>query len=237
VTAGSAGGRRLPKAYVSWSSGKDSAFALWEARRAGDLEIAGLLTTVTETFARVSMHGVREELLTLQASAVGLPLLTVPIPSPCPNDVYERAMAAALARLRREGVSRMVFGDLFLEDVRAYREQRLRGTGIDPVFPLWGRPTDRLAREMIDAGLDARLVALDPRQLPPSFAGRRFDRQLLADLPPTVDPCGERGEFHTCVVDGPMFTAPIAVEPGPVVARDGFVFADLAPAGLNRASR
>ncbi len=226
-----------PKAVVSWSSGKDSAFALHEVRRSDAFEVVGLLTTVTETYARVSMHGVRENILDAQARAAGLPLHKVRIPSPCPNEVYERAMARALEALRGDGVSRVVFGDLFLEDIRAYREEKLRGTGVEPVFPLWGRPTDRLAREIIDAGVRAHLVALDPRKLPARFAGRTFDRALLADLPDTVDPCGERGEFHTCVTAGPMFTAPIPVVRGPVVERDGFVFADLELAELTRGTR
>ncbi len=220
-----------PKAIVSWSSGKDSAYALWEVLRRGEIEVVGLLTTVTDAFDRVSMHGVREEVLRAQAAAVGLPLHVVRIPYPCPNAVYEERMAAIVHQLRAEGVARMVFGDLFLEDIRSYREDRLRGTGIEPVFPLWGRPTAALAREMIDAGMVAHLVAIDPRVLPSRFAGRRFDRDLLADLPSTVDPCGERGEFHTCVSAGPMLRAPIPVEPGPVVERDGFVFADLRLAG------
>jgi uncharacterized protein (TIGR00290 family) len=226
-----------PKAVVAWSSGKDSAYALQESRRRGEVEVVGLLTTVTESYGRVSMHGVRESLLELQASAVGLPLHRVPIPSPCPNAVYERAMGAAVGRLRADGVSRIVFGDLFLEDVRAYREERLRGSGVEPLFPLWGRPTDRLAEEMIASGLDARIVALDPRVVPKSFAGRTFDRALLAELPAGVDPCGERGEFHTCVVAGPMFDAPIPVAPGDVVERDGFVFADLVPRAPTRDER
>jgi uncharacterized protein (TIGR00290 family) len=216
-----------PRAVVSWSSGKDSAYSLYEARRAGELDVVGLLTTVTDTYARVSMHGVRETVLDAQARAAGLPLYKVRIPSPCPNSVYEREMGAVIARLTNEGVTRMVFGDLFLEDIRAYREEKLRGTGVEPVFPLWQRPTRALAEEMIDAGLRAHIVALDPRHLPASFAGRSFDRQLLADFPEGIDPCGERGEFHTCVVDGPMFSAPIPVRPGEVVHRDGFVFADL----------
>ncbi|MEM0129671.1 MAG: ATP-binding protein [Thermoplasmata archaeon] len=215
-----------PRAVVSWSSGKDSAFALWEARRRGDLEIVGLLSTVTETYGRVSMHGVREEILAAQAGAAGLPLSVVRIPSPCPNEVYEARMGEAVRRLARDGVSRIVFGDLFLEDIRRYREERLAGTGITPVFPLWGRSTPALARTMVDAGLVAHLVTVDPRRLAPEFAGRRFDHALLAALPPSVDPCGERGEFHTLVSAGPMFRAPIPLEPGPVVERDGFVFAD-----------
>ncbi len=218
-----------PRAVVSWSSGKDSAFSLYEVRRAGALEVAGLLTTVTETYARVSMHGVRETILDAQARAAGLPIWKVSIPSPCPNSVYEDRMGRALEELKRAGVTRVVFGDLFLEDIRAYREEKLRGTGVDPVFPLWGRPTERLAREMIDAGLRARIVALDPRKMPARFAGRSFDHTLLAELPPEVDPCGERGEFHTCVTGGPMFSSPLEVVPGEVVERDGFVFADLKP--------
>ena len=218
-----------PRAVVSWSTGKDCAYALHEVLRARELEVVGLLSTITREFGRVSMHGVREEILDRQAESLGLPVLKVPIPSPCPNEEYERAMATALARLRDEGVSRMVFGDLFLEDVRAYREARLADSGIRPVFPLWGRPTRALAEEMIATGIQASLVSLDPRRLPRSFAGRRFDRPLLADLPHDVDPCGERGEFRTCVTDGPMFGAPLAVRPGEVVDRDGFVFADLIP--------
>jgi uncharacterized protein (TIGR00290 family) len=189
---------------------------------------------VTQQFARVSMHGVRESVLEAQARAAGLPLFKVEIPSPCPNAVYERAMASMIDRLRGQGVTRVVFGDLFLQDIREYREAKLRGTGIDPVFPLWGRPTARLAEEMIDSGLRARIVALDPAKLAPEFAGRPFDRALLADLPREVDPCGERGEFHTCVVAGPMFAAPIPVVAGDVVHRDGFVFADLELAELTR---
>ncbi|HTW76978.1 MAG TPA: ATP-binding protein [Thermoplasmata archaeon] len=226
-----------PRAVVSWSSGKDSAFALHEVRRSGRFEVVGLLTTVTETYQRVSMHGVRESILDAQARAVGLPLRKVEIPSPCPNEVYERAMSRAVAELRDASVTHLVFGDLFLEDIRAYREDRLRGTGLTPVFPLWGRPTPSLAREMIDAGLDARIVALDPRAVPREIAGHRFDRELLDRLPATVDPCGERGEFHTCVVDGPMFSRPIPVRAGEVVERDGFVFADLVPAELSPAAR
>jgi uncharacterized protein (TIGR00290 family) len=219
---------RVPT-VVSWSSGKDSAFALQEARASPDLEVVGLLTTLSSAYARVSMHGVREALLDRQAEELRLPIHKVEIPSPCPNDVYEQAMGATIARLHREGVRRIVFGDLFLEEIRAYREQHLSGTGVEPVFPLWGRPTGPLAAAMIDSGLDARIVALDPRRLSAQFAGRRFDRALLAELPPDVDPCGERGEFHTCVVGGPIFARPIPVHAGEVVERDGFVFADLVP--------
>jgi uncharacterized protein (TIGR00290 family) len=213
------------QALVSWSSGKDSAFALHEARR--ELDIVGLLTTVTAEFDRVSMHGVRRELLVRQAEAVGLPCTIVEIPSPCPNEVYERAMATALADAQAQGITHVVFGDLFLADIRAYREAKLASVGMHGVFPLWGRDTKQLAAEMIDAGLRATITCIDPRQLDRSFAGRVFDDSLLRDLPPDVDPCGEHGEFHTFATHGPMFRTPIATQVGDIVERDGFVFADL----------
>jgi uncharacterized protein (TIGR00290 family) len=216
-----------PKALIAWSSGKDSAFALHEVRRAGTFDIVGALTTVTETFERVSMHGVRREVLEAQLTAAQLPATIVPIPYPCPNEVYEARMSAALATAREQGVTHIVFGDLFLTDVRAYREAKLAGTGITPLFPLWGRPTTALARDMIAAGLDTRLVCVDLKALPAALAGRRFDDTLLADLPADADPCGENGEFHTCVVGGPMFTKPLDVIAGETVTRDGFAFADL----------
>lgn len=219
------------KAIISWSSGKDCAFALHEARRAGNYDIVGALTTVTETFGRVSMHGVREEILRAQLAAAGLPPLIVPIPWPCPNETYEARMADAVRDARAQGVTHMIFGDLFLEDVRAYRERKLAGTGIAPVFPLWGRPTDKLARDMIASGLEARLVCVDTGQVDENFAGRAFDEALLRELPPSADPCGENGEFHTCVTGGPMFSRSIAVTPGEVVRRDQFVYADLVLAG------
>ncbi len=222
--------RPRPKAVVSWSSGKDSALALHEARRSGEVEIAGILTTVTTEFGRVSMHGVREELLDRQAEALGLRCWKVPIPSPCPNEVYERAMARVLGELRPLGVSAVVFGDLFLEDLRRWREAKLAEVGMAGVFPLWARETGALAREMIAMGLRATLTCVDPRKLDRSFAGRPFDASLLADLPPGVDPCGENGEFHTFASAGPMFRAPIEVRVGEVVERDGFVFADVLPA-------
>ncbi|HZY70158.1 MAG TPA: ATP-binding protein [Thermoplasmata archaeon] len=218
-----------PKAVVSWSSGKDAAYALWTARRDGAVEIVGLLTTVTREFARVSMHGVREELLDRQAAALGLPVKKVGIPSPCPNEVYERAMAAAVAEFEREGVQKVLFGDLFLEDVRTYRESRLAQTGVRSLFPLWGRDTAQLAREMIASGLEAYVCCLDPRRLPRSFGGRTFDTSFLRDLPESVDPCGENGEFHTFVAGGPMFSRPVPVGIGKTVERDGFVFTDLVP--------
>lgn len=215
------------KAMISWSSGKDSAFALHEIRKAGTFDVVGALTTVTETFGRVSIHGVREEILRAQLDAAGLPPLVVPIPYPCPNDVYEQRMTEALAQVRERGVTHMIFGDLFLEDIRAYREAKLAGTGITPVFPLWQRPTAQLARDMIASGMETFLATVDLAKLPASFAGRRFDAALLADLPEGVDPCGENGEFHTCVTAGPAFSRPLPVTPGEVVTRDGYAYCDL----------
>jgi uncharacterized protein (TIGR00290 family) len=218
-----------PPALISWSSGKDAAHALWEVRRTRIVRPVGLLTTVNEAFGRVSMHGVREQLLRMQADALGLPLTTVRIPYPCPNEVYEREMRRALDAALSAGIRHVVFGDLFLEDIRTYREARLAEVGMEGVFPLWRRPTEALAKEMVRTGLRARLVCVDPRALGAPFAGREFDDRLLADLPPAVDPCGERGEFHTFVTDTPLFRSPIRVRQGEVVTRDGFVFADLEP--------
>jgi uncharacterized protein (TIGR00290 family) len=217
------------KAWLSWSSGKDSAWCLEVVRRQGEYDVEALLTTVNAEHQRVAMHAVRESLLRAQAESVGLPLVTVPIPNPCPNTAYEEAMAAAMQRARGEGVTHMIFGDLFLEDIRRYREEKLAGSGITPVFPLWGLDTRRLASQMVGAGLQALLTCVDPRQLDESFAGRQFDADLLADLPGNVDPCGENGEFHTFACRGPMFRAPIEIERGVVVERDGFVFADALP--------
>ena len=215
------------KIWLSWSSGKDSAWALDSLRREGEHEVAGLLTSYNEHFDRVAVHGVRRDLLRAQARAAGLPQIEVPLPWPCSNELYEERMAGAHARALEEGVEAIAYGDLFLEDVRAYRERQLRGTGLAPLFPLWGSDTNRLARRMVAAGLEGYLVCIDPRHLPRELAGRRYDRELLRSLPPSVDPCGERGEFHTCVTAGPMFAAPIQVEPGESVERDGFVFTDL----------
>jgi uncharacterized protein (TIGR00290 family) len=217
-----------PQALMAWSSGKDSAWALHEVRQAGQFDVVGALTTVTDTFRRVSIHGVREDLLMAQLDACGLPGIIVRIPYPCPNEVYEREMAGAMAQAKADGISHVIFGDLFLEDVRAYRESRLAGTGIAPVFPLWRRPTAVLAREMIAAGVDARLSCVDLKALASSFAGRRFDNDLLDALPAGVDPCGENGEFHSFVAAGPMLLRPLRVKVGDMVERDGFAYADLA---------
>jgi uncharacterized protein (TIGR00290 family) len=215
---------------ISWSTGKDSAWMVHVLRQRGDVELAGVLTTVNEKYQRVAMHAVRVELLQAQADALGLPLWQIPIPSPCPNDVYERAMAAAVERAVAEGFTLMAFGDLFLEDIRRYREERLANTGLTPIFPLFGVNTATLAREMVAGGLRARLTCVNPKVLDQRFAGRDFDALLLDDLPASVDPCGERGEFHSFAYDGPMFSEPISIQSGEVVERDGFVFADVLPA-------
>ena len=217
------------KAVMCWSCGKDSAIALWTLQHAGEYEIVGLLTTLTEGYDRVSMSGVRRELLQRQASALGLPVDEVWIPPQCINPVYEARMGEAVQQLKEGGVAAVAFGDLFLEDVRDYREQQMAGTGLSCVFPIWGEDTVRLSQRMIDSGLRATLVCVDPRQVPAGLAGRAYDETLLADLPASADPCGERGEFHTFVWDAPNFRAPIDVSPGEIVERDGFVFADLIP--------
>lgn len=218
-----------PKALVSWSSGKDAAWTLHVLREQGELDVVGLLTSINEDAARVSMHAVRESLLELQAEAAGLPLWKVPLPAPCPNEEYERRMGETVARARAEGIEVVAFGDLFLEDVRAYREKQLEGSGLRPVFPLWQRPTAPLAREMVGAGLRAIVTCVDPKQLDPSFVGRPWDGQMLDVLPEGVDPCGENGEMHTFVHDGPMLSHPVPVRVGEILERDGFWFADVVP--------
>jgi uncharacterized protein (TIGR00290 family) len=215
------------KCILSWSGGKDSAWALKLLREQGDWQVGALLTTVNEHFRRIAIHGVREDLLDRQAEAAGLPLWKVPLPWPCPNEEYERRMAAVCERAVAEGFTAVAFGDLFLEEIRAYRERMLTGTGLQPLFPVWGIPTDQLAEEMLSAGVKARLTCLDPRKLPAEFAGRSWDRDLIASLPAGVDPCGENGEFHTFVTAGPMLHKEILVEPGEGVERDGFVYAEL----------
>lgn len=215
------------KTLLSWSSGKDSAWALHRLRQEPDIEVVGLFTTVNEEFQRVAMHGVRRTVLEAQVRAAELPLYVIDLPWPCPNSEYASRMAAFVERAKAEGVEAMAFGDLFLEDVRAYREERLAGTGIEPLFPLWGLETGQLARDMIAGGLQAHVTCVDPKKLDKGFAGRAFDDAFLAALPDSADPCGENGEFHTCVHAGPMFAAPFDIENGEVVERDGFVFADV----------
>lgn len=216
----------MKRVLLSWSSGKDSAWTLHVLRQQPDIEVIGLLTTLNTAFQRVAMHGTRLAILEAQAAAAGVPLWIVPLPWPCSNEIYEQRMAEACKRARDERVDAIAFGDLFLRDVRDYRIQQLAPTGLSPLFPLWEIPTDRLAREMIAGGLRARLTCVDPKQIPASLAGREFDVDLLGDLPASADPCGERGEFHTCVYAGPMFTAAIPLEAGEVVEREGFVYAD-----------
>jgi uncharacterized protein (TIGR00290 family) len=214
---------------LSWSSGKDCAWTLHVLRQQVDVELAGLVTTTNEAFDRVAMHGVRRSLVEAQATATGLPIHIVPLPWPCSNEVYEARMAEAFARARASGVTHVAFGDLFLEDVRHYRMRQLAGTGLEPLFPLWGTADDTpaLARTMVAAGVRAVVTCVDPRQCPDTIAGRTWDEALLTDLPSPVDPCGERGEFHTFCTHAPVFSRPIDVVVGEVLVRDGFCFADL----------
>jgi uncharacterized protein (TIGR00290 family) len=214
---------------LSWSGGKDSALTLW-ALRGQAMEPDALITTITDGYERISMHGVRRELLARQADALGIPLVEVIIPPDCVNEVYEARLAQAFACEPLAGVEAVAFGDLFLEDVRAYREDRLASAEKRGLFPLWGRNTGELAREFIGAGFEAVIVCLDPGALDSSFAGRAYDERLLGELPASVDPCGENGEFHTFVYAGPIFAGPLACETGEIVERDGFVFCDLMPA-------
>ncbi len=218
-----------PRAWLAWSSGKDSAWALHTVRQSGEFEVVALLTTINRTYQRVAMHAVRESLVELQAAAAGLPLIKVDIPAPCPNEIYERAMRDAMAHAQIGGVRHIIFGDLFLEDIRAYREKHLGACGMTPVFPLWRKDTRRLAHDMLTSGLSAFLTCVDPRKLGREFAGRRFDADLLRALSPEVDPCGENGEFHTFANAGPMFERHIPVSVGEIVEREGFIFADLLP--------
>jgi uncharacterized protein (TIGR00290 family) len=223
----------MKRVLLSWSSGKDSAWALYVLRQRSDVALVGLLTTFNEAADRVAMHAVRRSLVHAQAMAAGLPLWSIQLPWPCSNDVYEARMRDAIERAGKSGVTHFAFGDLFLEDVRAYRVRQLTGTGIDPLFPIWTneRKTPRLARRMLESGLSAVLTCVDPKQLDPRFVGRRFDEDLLAELPSAVDPCGERGEFHTYCCAGPMFANPIAIAVGESSLRDGFWFADVVPTG------
>jgi uncharacterized protein (TIGR00290 family) len=222
------------KTLLSWSSGKDSAWALHVLRQQPELRIAGLVTTVNQCYQRIAIHAVRLELLERQAEAVGLPLQIINLPYPCSNAQYETVMEKFVEESREAGIECMAFGDLFLQDLREYREAKLAGTGITPLFPLWKMPTDLLAREMISSGLRAMISCVDPQQLPASFAGREFNEALLAALPGEVDHCGERGEFHTFAFDGPMFSRPVDITVGEIVEREGFVYADLLPASTRR---
>jgi uncharacterized protein (TIGR00290 family) len=217
------------KTVLSWSSGKDSAWALHILRSIPEVQVVGLMTTMNEVHQRVAIHGVRLELLQRQAEALGLPLQVIDLPGPCSNAQYEAAMGKFVEESKGRGIECIAFGDLFLADIREYRETKLAGSGITPLFPLWLAPTDRLATEMISSGLRAVVTCVDPQQLPLGFAGREFNKQFLADLPDHVDPCGERGEFHTFAFDGPMFEKPVGIRTGAVVERDGFGYADLLP--------
>jgi uncharacterized protein (TIGR00290 family) len=225
------------RTLLSWSSGKDSAWALHVLRQQPDVDVVGLVTTVNAAFDRVAMHGVRRTLVEAQAEVAGLPLHVLAIPHPCPNAEYERIMGEFVAQQVADRIEAMAFGDLFLEDIRRYREAKLAGTGLTPLFPLWGLGTGELARTMIDGGLEAYVACVDPRKLPERFAGRRFDAALLAELPSGVDPCAENGEFHTFACTGPMFRSPIAVQAGEVVTRNGFVFCDLVEVPSPRRSK
>jgi len=217
----------MSRIALSWSSGKDSAWTLHKLNQQGEHEIVVLVTTVNQQFDRVAMHAVRQQLLAKQAEAVGLPLIEVPIPFPCSNEQYEQAMSGLVEQLKKMDIEFMAFGDLFLEDIRRYREDRLEGTGIRPLFPLWQIPTDELASTMIENGLEAVITCVDPKQLPADFSGRGFTQSLLRELPEGIDPCGENGEFHSFVYNGPMFRHAVDIEVGETVERDGFVFTDV----------
>ncbi len=223
----------MPKKRVllSWSSGKDSAWTLYQLQQDNDVELVGLVTTVNETHQRVAMHAVRVELLKQQAQTAGLSLHIIPIPHPCSNELYNQAMTNFFVSIEGQGITHMAFGDLYLEDIRQYRVQNLKNTGLEPLFPLWLKPTEQLAKTMLDAGLKTRITCVDPKQLPASFCGREFNQQFLNDLPDGVDPCGENGEFHSFAYAGPMFKHAIGITSGDVVERDGFVFTDLLPTG------
>ena len=217
----------MKKVWLSWSSGKDSAWTLHQLRQQGNYQITGLFTTLNQVFDRVAIHAVRRSLLKKQARAVGLPLRLMSLPWPCSNAQYERIMDETWLAAVDSGVTAIAFGDLFLNDIREYRVKQLKGTSLEPIFPLWNLPTSALAQQMIDSGVRAKLTCVDPKQLDGGFAGRDFDFSLLADLPPGVDPCGENGEFHSFAYQGPMFHHPLEVRVGEIVKRDGFVFADL----------
>ncbi len=216
------------KALMSWSSGKDSAWALHKLQQNPEIDLVGLFCTVNKEFDRVAMHGVRVELLQKQAKSIGLPLEIIEIPYPCSNELYEEIMALFVEKAKKANIEHFAFGDLFLEDVRNYREEKLNGTGITPIFPIWGIPTDKLSKEMIGSGLRAVITCIDPKQIPKELIGREYNESFLNDIPDGVDPCGEKGEFHSFVFDGPMFKKHMEISVGNVVQRDGFVFVDVA---------
>jgi uncharacterized protein (TIGR00290 family) len=217
----------MRRALLSWSSGKDSAWSLYVLRQQGEYEVVGLLTSFNRAAGRVSMHGVRRAVVEAQAKAAGIPLWDVGLPSPCSNADYERIMGETCKAAVEGGIRYIAFGDLFLTDVRVYREKQLKNSGLEPIFPVWGIPTRELAHSMINAGLRAKIACIDCKHLSADFVGREFDEKLLSDLPPQADPCGEYGEFHSCVYAGPMFRAAVPVELGDIVTRDRFIFADL----------
>ncbi len=221
----------MPKAVVSWSSGKDCAFALHQVRTEGRLDVVGLLTTLNEENDRIAMHGVRKELLQMQLEALDLPAEMVMLPMPCDDETYRQRIGLTVETLRKRGVKQVIFGDLFLEDIRQYREEQMQGSGLDPVFPLWQRDTGQLCRDMVDSGLQAIVTCVDQRVLSAEFLGRRYDHQFLDELSPDIDPCGENGEFHTLVTAGPMFSRPIAVQLGEKIFRGDFAFVDVCPVG------
>jgi uncharacterized protein (TIGR00290 family) len=218
---------RVKRVALSWSSGKDSAWALYLLKQSLDVEVGALITTFNGAADRVAMHAVRRRLVEEQAARAGIPLWPVELPWPCSNTVYDDLMAGVCRRAVAEGASAIAFGDLFLADIREYRERQLQGSGLEPLFPLWGLPTGELAAAMIRSGLKAKVTCIDPKKLDRDYAGRDFDFSFISDLPPTVDPCGENGEFHTFVYDAPVFSAPINVQAGEIVEREGFIFADI----------
>lgn len=215
------------RVMMSWSSGKDSAWALYQLLQDPNIEVVGIFTTINKTFERVAMHAVRVELLKMQAKCLNLPLTIIELPFPCSNEQYQKVMGEFVDKVKNDNIDAMAFGDLFLQDIKDYRISNLQGTGIEAIFPIWGKDTKELAIEMIASDVKTVLTCVDPKQLSPNFAGRKFDQSLLSELPKNVDPCGENGEFHSFVYDGPMFNSPIAIEIGETVERDGFVFTDL----------
>ena len=231
ISSCSAKGDEVKKrTLASWSSGKDSAWALHMLRQQADIEIAGLFCTFNQKFDRVAMHGVRTELLSRQAESAGLPLRLIPIPYPCSDAEYEIIMKDFVEKAKQERIEYFGFGDLFLEDIRKYREAHLAGTGITPLFPLWGMPTEELSKEMVNSGLRAKITCVDPKYLSSEFAGQDYDQSFLDRIPANIDPCGENGEFHSFVFDGPMFKKAVNISVGETVSRDGFIYTDLLPA-------